>query len=283
MAYRYRGTGMASTANSQRKTSERTDRLHGRENEQSSRSHTGLGVAGRLTLTSESPAIERIRDAAVELFGERGFSGVSLKTIARKAGVSAPLVVHYYGSKAELRRACDRYAAAMVYRLNTESVQRGENLSLPYVLAITEETKPFLKYLFQAFAAGGPEMDMLLDRLIDDSLSYMEQAEAQGLVKPSCNPRHRAGMMFLQMFGSMMLHVQMKRLIGTSPVDDPPDQWGPYFETVMEIYHGVFEPGAYEQLGSAFNVPWANSPPSTGDTVPERTCEDPHQKEQTDE
>ena len=46
-------------------------------------------------------AIARIRDAAIEQFGQHGF-GVGLRTIADAAGVSAALVIHHFGSKEAL-------------------------------------------------------------------------------------------------------------------------------------------------------------------------------------
>jgi len=49
----------------------------------------------------------RLRDAAIELFAERGFDKTSVKAIAEAAGVSPGLVIHHYGSKDELRRVCD--------------------------------------------------------------------------------------------------------------------------------------------------------------------------------
>lgn len=217
----------------------------------------------------------RIRNAAVELFGEHGFQGVTLKEIAERAGVSAPLVIHHFGSKAGLRKACDRYAAEVVHQVKTESVEQERNLSPQYVLAASRETKPVLCYLFQAFAAGGEEADALLDQMIEDALEYTEEAEQRGLVRPSRNPRHRTALLLLQSFGAMMLHRQLKRLLGTSPVEDPPEQWGPYFDAVLEIHHGVFEPGTYENLGDALaHHPSSSSPGRAGSERPERSGAD---------
>ena len=55
-------------------------------------------------------ATARIRDAAIEQFGQHGF-GVGLRAIAKAAGVSAALVIHHFGSKDGLRKACDDYVA----------------------------------------------------------------------------------------------------------------------------------------------------------------------------
>ncbi len=55
-------------------------------------------------------AAARIRDAAIEQFGDQGF-GVGLRSIAEAAGVSAALVIHHFGSKDGLRQACDDFVA----------------------------------------------------------------------------------------------------------------------------------------------------------------------------
>jgi AcrR family transcriptional regulator len=58
----------------------------------------------------DQTAIARIRDAAMDLFGQHGFN-VGLRTIADAPGVSAPLVIHNFGSREGLRKACDDYVA----------------------------------------------------------------------------------------------------------------------------------------------------------------------------
>jgi AcrR family transcriptional regulator len=43
----------------------------------------------------------------MELFAERGFAGTTVREVATRAGVSAPLVLHHFGSKQGLRDAVD--------------------------------------------------------------------------------------------------------------------------------------------------------------------------------
>lgn len=45
---------------------------------------------------------QQIKDAAFELFGEKGFSDTSVRAIARKAGKSKGLIYHYFQSKEEI-------------------------------------------------------------------------------------------------------------------------------------------------------------------------------------
>ena len=52
---------------------------------------------------------QRLLDAAIELFGERGYESASTRAIARRAGVSLPALQYYFGGKEGLHRACAEY------------------------------------------------------------------------------------------------------------------------------------------------------------------------------
>jgi AcrR family transcriptional regulator len=58
----------------------------------------------------------RIREAAIRLFTERGVDRTPILEIARAARVSGGLVRHHFGSKDELREACDTYATNELLR-----------------------------------------------------------------------------------------------------------------------------------------------------------------------
>lgn len=49
-----------------------------------------------------SDSRERILAAAVDEFGERGYEGATIRSIAARAGVDSALVHHYFGTKADL-------------------------------------------------------------------------------------------------------------------------------------------------------------------------------------
>lgn len=69
--------------------------------------------------SADLTAAARIRDAAIEQFGEHGF-GVGLRAIAEAAGVSAALVIHHFGSKEGLRKACEDYIAEKIRNTKSE-------------------------------------------------------------------------------------------------------------------------------------------------------------------
>ncbi|HSI48583.1 MAG TPA: CerR family C-terminal domain-containing protein [Ideonella sp.] len=49
---------------------------------------------------------QRLIEAAIRLFGERGYEGASTRDIARMAGVNAPALQYYFDSKEGLYKAC---------------------------------------------------------------------------------------------------------------------------------------------------------------------------------
>ena len=52
---------------------------------------------------SENRAKERILDAAVKLFAEKGFDGTTVNEIANKAQVNKALIYYYFDNKADIR------------------------------------------------------------------------------------------------------------------------------------------------------------------------------------
>ena len=57
-------------------------------------------------MSINAPGAERIIEAAIACFGERGVAGTSMQVIAREAGTSQALIVHHFGSKQALAGRC---------------------------------------------------------------------------------------------------------------------------------------------------------------------------------
>ena len=78
--------------------------------------------------TDDRTTAARIRDAAIECFAAEGVAGTSIRTIAAASGVSPGLVIHHFGSKDELRTACDDYVAALIRELKSEAIAAGAGI-----------------------------------------------------------------------------------------------------------------------------------------------------------
>lgn len=69
---------------------------------------------------------QQMLDAAVEIFGQRGYMAASMDEIAELAGVSKPLVYLYLNSKDDLFTACIRREA----RALVDAVRSGVRTDL---------------------------------------------------------------------------------------------------------------------------------------------------------
>jgi len=168
-------------------------------------------------MSTEEPevsATERIRDAAIRLFGERGFRSTPLKAIAAEAGVSQALIVHHFGTKQGLRTACDEFVSHMV-RSRKEELVDGPGAVDPFpAIRQLREAPHLLRYLTRALTEGGEHTAALVDDMLEDALEYMAVGERSGVIKPSRVPRERAALLLLWSLGAMTLHEHVARLLG---------------------------------------------------------------------
>ena len=153
-------------------------------------------------------ATARIRDAAIEQFGEHGFD-VGLRVIAKAAGVSAALVIHHFGSKDGLRKACDDFVAESIRATKSETIQSTDPASWLAQLADIESFAPLMAYLVRSMQSGGELAKMLWRNMIDNVEQYMDEGVRAGTVKASRNPKARAKFLAMAGGGSFLLYLQM--------------------------------------------------------------------------
>ncbi len=158
--------------------------------------------------SADLTAVARIRDAAIEQFGERGF-GVGLRAIAEAAGVSAALVIHHFGSKEGLRKACDDYVAEEIRSSKSEAMQSNDPASWLAQMAEIEAYAPMMAYLVRSMQAGGDLAKILWHRMIDNAEQYMDEGVRAGTIKPSRDPHARAKYLALAGGGAFLLYIQM--------------------------------------------------------------------------
>lgn len=153
-------------------------------------------------------ATARIRDSAIEQFGEHGFD-VGLRAIAAAAGVSAALVIHHFGSKDGLRAACDAYIAEFVKTTKTESLQSADPATWFAQMAEIESYAPMMAYLVRSMQTGGDLAKSLWRTMIDNAEEYLEEGVRAGTVKPSPDPKARAKFLAMSGGGGFLLYIQL--------------------------------------------------------------------------
>jgi AcrR family transcriptional regulator len=150
----------------------------------------------------------RIRDAAIEQFGQHGF-GVGVRAIAEAAGVSAGLVIHHFGSKDGLRKACDEYIAEEIRSGKSEALRSTDPGTWLAAMAEVESYAPMMAYLVRSMQSGSPLAKRLWRRMIDNAEEYLDEGVRAGTVKPSRDPKARARYLAIAGGGGFLLYLQM--------------------------------------------------------------------------
>ncbi|HEY2503327.1 MAG TPA: TetR family transcriptional regulator [Mycobacterium sp.] len=158
--------------------------------------------------SADLTAAARIRDAAIEQFGQHGFA-VGLRTIAEAAGVSAALVIHHFGSKDGLRKACDDYIAEEIRSGKSEAMRSTDPATWFAQMAEIESYAPLMAYLVRSMQTGGDLAKMLWQKMSDDAEEYLDDGVRTGLLKPSRDPRARAKYLSITGGGGFLLYLQM--------------------------------------------------------------------------
>ena len=153
-------------------------------------------------------AVARIRDAAIDLFGRDGFR-VSVRSIAAAAGVSPGLVIHHFGSKDNLHRACDEHVAETIRAAKSETIQASDPATWLSQMAEIEHYAPMMAYLVRSLQSGGDLAKTLWHKMIDNTEQYIEEGVRAGTIKPSVDPRARARFLGMAGGGAFLLYLQL--------------------------------------------------------------------------
>jgi AcrR family transcriptional regulator len=163
---------------------------------------------------NDRTAVSRIRDAAIDQWAQQGFT-VGLRSIAEAAGVSAALVIHHFGSKDGLHKACDEFIAEEFRKAKSESLQTSDPTSWLAQMAEIESYTPMMAYLVRSMQSGSELAKSFWRLMIDNAEQYLEDGVRSGMLKPSRDPRARARFLAMASGGGFLLYLQMH--------DDPTD------------------------------------------------------------
>ncbi len=180
----------------------------------------------------------RIRDAAIECYAEHGVAATTARKVADAADVSPGLVIHHFGSMDGLRSSCDGYIAAVIRRYKHEAMSAGPNLDVLAALR-NPDIGPLMSYLARVLADDSPTVAKLVDDLVEDAESYIQEGVQSGMIRPTDDPRGRAIVLTVWSLGALALHGHLERLLGVDLTDpeiltDP--SFSKYAGLVYEIY-----------------------------------------------
>ncbi|MEV6636510.1 helix-turn-helix domain-containing protein [Actinoplanes sp. NPDC051470] len=149
----------------------------------------------------------RIRDAAIELFAERGVGPATIRDIAERAGVSSGLLRHHFGSKDGLREACDEYAMAKMAELR-ERLLGPNGMMEPAVLAAMHPTAMLLQsYLVRSMMDG--TSSVLFDSAMESGRTWLHNADFH----PS-DPEGYLAVLIAMKIGIFLMRDQISEVLG---------------------------------------------------------------------
>ncbi len=166
----------------------------------------------------------RLRDTAIEAFAAQGFD-VSLRAIAARAGVTAGLVRHHFGSKEALRAECDATVLERYRRMKEDSLEASPQQVFNH-LPSSREGGVLILYILRSVRDGAQAGTQFTEQLIEEALTLLDRSVQRGLIVPSRNEPARARFLVLQSLGALVLHFAL------NPSQDPED-----FSTVMQEYY----------------------------------------------
>ncbi|WP_026875677.1 TetR/AcrR family transcriptional regulator [Jiangella gansuensis] len=212
--------------------------------------------------------VERIRDAAIMRFGRDGF-GVGLRAIAADAGVTAGLVVHHFGSKDGLRRACDDHVLAFIRAEKTKAATSGTASMLLAQLAEIDRFAPMLRYLLRSLQSGGTMAAELVEHMMADAQEYLAAGVEAGVFRPSRDPEARTRYLAYQNIGGMLLWASMH-------LDEYQEDFAAAFRHYLEELTlpalELFSHGLFVDRSMLDNyLMYVPDPPSDGDAAPPAT------------
>jgi AcrR family transcriptional regulator len=152
----------------------------------------------------------RIRDAALRLFGERGVEGTTIRDIARAAGVSGGLVRHHFGSKEDLRAACDTYALSRLVEIKEEAILQGQIANPAFLASAQPAVVGLLRYFARSMADGSPAAASMFDEMVDLTEQWLAQ-HGQARIR---DRRAHAAVLVAMELGALMMREQLSRVLG---------------------------------------------------------------------
>ena len=176
-----------------------------------------------MSSNSDLTARARIRDAAIELFADRGIEGATIRDIAQKAGVSSGLLRHHFGSKEGLRDACDEYVLSELIGIGTRFTE------FQTVDDLTPETLRQQRYMTRSVLDGSPAGSALFDRLIEYGERWFTTADVK-----TEDPKAFIAVLSVMKMSMLTSRDLLTRVLGVDTGE--PEGWARVLRASLEIF-----------------------------------------------
>lgn len=204
---------------------------------------------------------ERIRDAAISEFAAHGFAATTVRRIAAVAEVSPGLVIHHFGNKDNLRRACDDHVFESVTEYKR---QRAGASPLATVEMFRDDTlRVHLEYLLVSLLDPSDQGQRFFDYYVDTLETIIGEGFAGYRLRPAEDTRAQATALAMLGLAPLLLEPRARRALGTTDPHSSMTRLIPYLSQVYQ--HGIFErtPTPAATPGSPHDPPTEDPDPAS--------------------
>ena len=199
---------------------------------------------------SRSAGESAILDAAVRLFSRHGYGGVSMRSVAREAGVSKSNIYHHFESKEALYLAIMQASAGHLAEM-VDTLAEGKG---PFDRRLREFARAHLAHLFNNATTvrlvlremyEGEEkwrkimVEQLVGGIFERLIEIFEKGQASGLLRPGLDP----GTCALMIVGVDQFYFQTENMQQYPPLDKYRCSRETFSDDMMDILlHGMLLP-----------------------------------------
>lgn len=194
--------------------------------------------------SADLTARARIRDTAIIAFARDGFDAVSLRAIARDAGVSPALIVHHFGDKPALRVVCDEYVAGIFTDEKHELIDAPTADRIRAALNDIDRYGTYIDYLARMLVDGSPAADRLFDSIVTGTRKVLDEQLAAGLLEPMSDPEMTTLLVALMGLAPVVMRSQITRTLGTDQLS-PAGLLRATLPTMELLTHGIYATDAF--------------------------------------
>lgn len=120
--------------------------------------------------------------AAIDAIAKDGVAATTVRELAELVGVSPPLIIHHFGSKAGLVTACDDHVRAVIEETIATMMTNGWDASVQALLAVPDVGRA-VDYVSRSLADGGDIGRWWFDQLLDMAVDVNGRMVAAGSVR----------------------------------------------------------------------------------------------------
>ncbi len=207
---------------------------------------------------SDLTATARIRAAALERFGTDGYAGTSVRSIAADAGVSPALVLHHFGSKEGLRKACDEFVFDFFRDMLERAEDRQPTEAMAHFDGVTDQAPPMLRYLMKQASEDSPRANALVADIVEITKASLAASTEKGYTRPTTDPDMRAAVLVMLRLGPFLLSGAVQQATGADILS--PDGLRRMYRSTIEIVEsGIYTREAVPHEGALLELYDANA------------------------